>query len=273
MMESYIVVAVMLFLIVALAIKKPWHHPVRRSEGVQLLNGLRQLLEHLQQHRGLSTGYLRGDQSLKSKVDDTRASIRSDLRRLNETALCDHDRWVAFKDHWSRLEQSALSLPVSDNVQQHNHLIANMLQLIEDIAAQNNLLYLTHPGDGISILWRELLYTTEWLGQARALGTGIAAAGQSSGVERIRLGFLCERIQTLSTIAHADLEGHSTSGLQSLKQAGQTVSTLLSIIENEFLSANKPNLPATDYFDQATRAISAQFAVVDEMLAALQKRV
>lgn len=180
---------------------------------------------------------------------------------------------MSFTDHWSRLEGSALTLPVSDNIKQHNQLIANMLQLIEDIAAHHNLLFVTHPGDGVSTLWRELLYTTEWLGQARALGTGIAAAGQSTGVERIRLGFLCERIEALSSIAHADLNGHNQNGLRSLRDAGRTVSVLLSVIETEFLSAAAPKLPATAYFDQATKAISAQFAVVDEMLLALQQKV
>ncbi|MCK2151300.1 MULTISPECIES: nitrate- and nitrite sensing domain-containing protein [Marinobacter] len=272
-MELVIAGSLLLLTVILLAIKKPWHNPARRAEGLLLLKGLRQLLEHLQQHRGLSTGYLGGDHSLKLKVDQTQAAIRADLSNLDASSLACHDRWEAFTDHWSRLERSALSLPVNDNIKQHNQLIANMLQLIEDIAAQYNLLFVTHPGDGVSTLWRELLYTTEWLGQARALGTGIAAAGQSTGVERIRLGFLCERIQALSSIAHTDLKGHNQSGLRSLQEAGQTVSMLLSVIETEFLSAAAPKLAATAYFEQATKAISAQFAVVDEMLTGLQDRV
>lgn len=272
-MELLIAAFCILFTIILLAIRKPWLKPLRRAEGLHLLKGLRQLLEHLQQHRGLSTGYLGGDHSLKPKVDQTRASIRADLNNLDASSLSYHERWEAFTDHWSRLERSALSLPGSENIKQHNQLIANMLQLIEDIAAHHNLLFMTHPGDGVGTLWRELLYTTEWLGQARALGTGIAAAGQSTGVERIRLGFLCERIQALSSIAHTDLAGHNRTGAQSLKEAGQTVSILLSVIETEFLSATAPKLPATAYFDQATQAIGAQFAVVDEMLLSLQHQV
>jgi|TARA_R110000851_G_scaffold332759_1_gene509789 hypothetical protein len=108
------------------------------------------------------------------------------------------------------------------------------------------------------------------LGQAQ---DGIAATGQSTGVERIRLGFLCERIEALSSTAHTDLKGHNRSGLRSLKDAGQTVGVLLSVIETEFLSAAAPKLPAAAYFDQTTKAISAQFAVVDEMLLALQQKV
>ncbi|WP_421844026.1 nitrate- and nitrite sensing domain-containing protein [Marinobacter algicola] len=272
-MELLIAASLSALAVIVVAIKKPWQNPARRAEGLQLLQGLRQLLEHLQQHRGMSTGYLGGDRSLKPKVDQIRASIRVDLHNLDASSLSCHERWASFTDHWSRLEGSALTLPVSDNIKQHNQLIANMLQLIEDIAAQHSLLFMTHPGDGVSTLWRELLHTTEWLGQARALGTGIAAAGQSTGVERIRLGFLCERIEALSSIAHADLNGHNQNGLRSLKDAGRTVSVLLSVIETEFLSAAAPKLPATAYFDQATKAISAQFAVVDEMLLALQEKV
>ena len=272
-MELLIAASLIVLAVIVLAIRTPWQNPARRADGLQLLKGLRQLLEHLQQHRGLSTGYLGGDRSLKPKVDQTRASIHADLHNLDTFSLSCHERWESFTDHWSRLERSSLSLPVGDNIKQHNQLIANMLQLIEDIAAHHNLLFVTHPGDGVSTLWRELLYTTEWLGQARALGTGIAATGQSTGVERIRLGFLCERIEALSSTAHTDLKGHNRSGLRSLKDAGQPVGVLLSVIETEFLSAAAPKLPAAAYFDQATKAISAQFAVVDEMLLALQQKV
>ncbi len=271
-MDLLIAAAVTLLLVLILALKKPWQNSARRAEGLAQLKGLRQLLEHLQQHRGLSTGYLGGDHSLKPKVEQTRATIRTDLNGLDATSLVEHERWVSFIDHWSRLERTALSLPVGDNLKQHNQLIANLLQLIEDIAARYQLLFLSHPGDGVGTLWRELLYTTEWLGQARALGTGIAAAGNSTGVERIRLSFLCERIQALSAVAHNKLQSQNQGGLGSLQEASRTVSTLLSVIETEFLSEAAPKLPASAYFDQATQTISAQFAVVDEMLRMLQGR-
>ena len=269
-MELPIAAAIALLFALILALRKPWRNPARRAEGLAQLKGLRQLLEHLQQHRGLSTGYLGGDHSLIRKVEQARATIRSDLNNLDASGLAEHDRWVSLTDHWSRLEHTALSLPVGDNLKQHNQLIANLLQLIEDIAARYQLLFVNHPGDGVGTLWRELLYTTEWLGQARALGTGIAAAGQSTGVERIRLSFLCERIQALSYVAHSKLQDQGR--LQSLQEASRTVGTLLSVIEGEFLSEAAPKLPATAYFDQATQAIGAQFAVVDEMLRMLQGR-
>ncbi|WP_166263518.1 nitrate- and nitrite sensing domain-containing protein [Marinobacter caseinilyticus] len=262
-----------LVIVAVLVIRKSRRTPARRAEGLRLLKGMRHLLEHLQQHRGLTTGFLGGDHSLKPKIDQIRRTIAGDLSNLDASSLSHHDRWQAFSDHWSRLEGASLSLPVTDNLKQHNQLLANVLPLIEDIAAQHALLFLTQPGDGVATLWRELLYTTEWLGQARALGTGIAAAGQSTGVERIRLGFLCERIRALSTTAHTDLAGHSQTGSLSLKEASQTVATLLSIIDTEFLSESAPKLPASTYFDQATKAIGAQFAVVDEMLLALQHHV
>jgi len=183
-MELLIAASLSALAVIVVAIRKPWQNPARRAEGLHLLKGLRQLLEHLQQNRGLSTGYLGGDRSLKPKVDQTRASIRADLHNLDASSLSCHERWVSFTDHWSRLEGSALTLPVSDNIKQHNQ-----------------------------------------------------------------------------------------NGLRSLKDAGRTVSVLLSVIETEFLSAAAPKLPATAYFDQATKAISAQFAVVDEMLLALQQRV
>lgn len=241
----------------------------QRGQGAQLLLGMRRLLEHLQQHRGLTTGYLRGDRSLAAGIEQARRAISDDLRQLDIASLASFDRWLAFDDHWSRLGRSALSLSVTANLEQHNRMLANLLPLIEDIAASRGLLFVEAPGDGTATIWRELLQTTEWLGQARALGTGIAAAGISSGVERIRLGFLCERIQAQSGEALATLTRSRQGASASLHHARETVNALIAIIEEEFMGERPQAISPSAYFDQATNAIGAQFRVVDEFLATL----
>lgn len=241
----------------------------QRRQGAYLLLAMRRLLEHLQQHRGLTTGYLRGDRSLAAGIEQTRHAISDDLRQLDAPSLASFDRWLAFDDHWSRLGRTALSLSVAANLDQHNRMLANLLQLIEDIAANRGLLFVVSPGDGTGTLWRELLQTTEWLGQARALGTGIAAAGASTGVERIRLGFLCERIRVQSGVALATLARSHQGAGATLDHARETVNGLIAIIEDEFLGGKPLTVLPSAYFDQATNAIGAQFRVVDEFLATL----
>lgn len=241
----------------------------QRRQGAQQLLGMRRLLEHLQQHRGLTTGYLRGDRSLAAGIEQVRRAISNDFRQLDTASLASFDRWLAFDDHWSRLGRSALSLSVAANLEQHNRMLANLLPLIEDIAASRGLLFVEAPGDGTGTLWRELLQTTEWLGQARALGTGIAAAGTSSGVERIRLGFLCERIQAQSGEVLATLTRSRQGSGTSLDHARETVNALIATIEDEFLGERPLSISPSVYFDQATNAIGAQFRVVDEFLATL----
>ena len=108
-------------------------------------------------------------------------------------------------------------------------------------------------------MWQQLLYSAEYIGQARAIGTGIAAAGESSGVQRIKLNFLLTRIQAL-------LE---TRELQSVEA---DIKRLIDTI-NEHIILDKPDIDADEYFNLATHTLNQVLAKFDEFVRMLSDKV
>ncbi|MFC6672854.1 nitrate- and nitrite sensing domain-containing protein [Marinobacterium aestuariivivens] len=117
------------------------------------------------------------------------------------------------------------------------------------------------------------MQTAEWAGQARALGTGIAASGRSCPEQRVRLRFLHQKIRQLSETAFQALQqnpGAETPGFR-LPQCQQAVQTFLQCLEQELLDQERPQIDARHYFQQATRAVDELLALVDAALDQLRR--
>lgn len=106
----------------------------------------------------------------------------------------------------------------------------------------------------------------ECLGQARALGSAAAAAGQCAPVARVRLGFLLTRAESL--LAAACRADRSVEGVQ----AQQAVARLLEILRQDLLAASPPRVSAQTCFAVATEAIDGVFAWIDAQGGMLQER-
>ncbi|WP_156491858.1 MULTISPECIES: hypothetical protein [unclassified Oleiphilus] len=64
---------------------------------------------------------------------------------------------------------------MTNNIEQHNRLIINLLYLIEN-QAESYLPMLSFGRDsGLDVIWKELLETIEAIGQTRAIGMGVVS--------------------------------------------------------------------------------------------------
>ena len=244
-------------------------HQQRRQlirANLRQLTLLRALVAGLQRHRGLSNGVLCGDRSLTEDLLSVRRGLDQQMGTVPSLPTTHRDGWDNLIDHWSRLREGNATSPVN-NLQQHHHIIRNSLFLMEDIASEIDLSG-GRPALGyLPCLWREVMQAAEWTGQARALGTGIAAAGESSAEQRVRLRFLCEKIQALSQTAFNTLRQHANThplpaGLH-LDQSEQRVAEFLHCLEQELLGKEKPVIAAKVFFHCATLAIDELLGVVD----------
>eukprot|EP00487_Bulimina_marginata_P001267 TRINITY_DN1270_c1_g1_i1.p1 TRINITY_DN1270_c1_g1~~TRINITY_DN1270_c1_g1_i1.p1 ORF type:complete len:106 (+),score=46.77 TRINITY_DN1270_c1_g1_i1:97-414(+) len=87
-------------------------------------------------------------------------------------------------------------------------MIANLLYVLEDEAESSHLSSLSLPTmPNVGFVWRELVASTEAIGQTRAIGVGVATIGNCNSVDKIRLSFLEQNIiktskDTLSKLSH-----------------------------------------------------------------------
>jgi len=244
----------------------------KRHQTLQLLKSLRLLIADIQKHRGLSNGLLSGDTSLRHSLQHTRSAIEQNTSSLQQhnvyTYLISNERWQGHVDHWQRLKE-ANEITAENNLQQHHAMIRNLIFLAEDISNESGITNLPEHTYAHCI-WREVMQTAEWAGQARALGTGMAAKASSTPQERIRMRFLCDKIQELSVIAFAILakqtEESTNTTTFDLSTANNAVSQLIFCIQDQLLNSNSPNISAKDYFNQATQTIDVLLDLVDKTL-------
>lgn len=254
-----------LALVIFLAVLVPllWWSRQRRlaiaqfARGLAYVKALRVLLTHIQQHRGLTTGFLSGNRELSGDIANLEKRIAGDLQELKALGgwLKNNSLWLSILDHWGRLSRRYSESNTNENLRQHNLLISHLMYLIDDVAEahrlQRKVAQANEPED-----WRDLLVIAEVIGQARALGTGVAAQGQCSSVQRIQLFHLCHKI-----------EQHLQQPLpDSVRLA---VEQLLECIQADMV-LDHPGINAQDYFKLASCSLDQVLALFDGQIARLR---
>ncbi|NVK72243.1 hypothetical protein C0J08_03800 [Marinomonas sp. CT5] len=242
--------------------------------NIRQLALLRILIAEFQRHRGLSNGVLCGDTSMSQDLAITRKKLDQHILTAQEFNGAHRNAWSGVIDHWSRLREGRNS-DRANNLVQHHLIIRNSIFLMEDVASEIDLTQGLPELGYLPCIWREVIQAAEWAGQARALGTGIAAAGQSSVEQRVRMHFLYQKIELLAGKAFATLKHHATEYPQmnefNLQHGEQVVANFLGCIKQELLGSEAPVIAAKTYFQQATQAIDELLALVDTALGQLNQ--
>lgn len=243
------------FLLISLR-RKTQQASVLFAQGIEYIKILRSLLTYIQQHRGLTTGYINGNLGAKVDIETLEATIKRTLSAVDSAGEWMHGnvKWSSLVDHWSRLGGLYTQGDADKNFKQHNILIANLLYLIDDVADVHHLTKIT--GDAMDTDWRYLLSIAEYIGQARALGTGVAAKGECSSVLRIQLNHLRNKIASSIDSTWPD-------------QSRTEIQHLLHCIETQLI-VDRPSIQAGDYFKLATRCIEHVLNQFDRQIERLQ---
>lgn len=272
---SLLVPIISLLAVTGLAVTFSLHRNKQRGLNtkrcLQELADLKQVVILIQRHRGLSCGYLNGDIAL----DDSITPLQQELNQL----WCSFDQahphiqqdklYMGIREHWSRLQGHWRKQVLSNNMEQHNRLILNLLYLIENEAERNALLVKLSRTHGHDIAWKELLDTIETIGQTRATGMAVIAVGECSAVARIKLKFLLDKGQSqLEQIEQhfgkcqaspSEWSLSNASNQHLLKEAQQRTQALFNCIEEQVISTAElsyQQLSAKHFFDLASAAIS-----------------
>jgi len=249
-----------------------------RLEGIRINRLTKQLLLDLQQHRGMVNAFLSGDSSFKQKIGQKQTAIGQDIAALNAfhgQGLMTVKRWEGILGDWQTLHTECLALPAEDSVRRHCELIRAVLYLIGDIAERSQIAGMCAADFAlVDTLWSKLPAVAEGLGQARAVGSGVAAKGYCSSVARIKLRFLEERVRETmglvnNELAHTGLT-QAASFVQTWKETNIAVQEFLALLDEKLIGAGRPTIDAGQYFAAGTKALDAVFLAFDQASTALE---
>lgn len=249
-----------------------------RLQGIRVNRLTKQLFLDLQQHRGMVNAFLSGDNSFKQKIEQKQTAIGQDITALNAfhgNGLLTAKRWEGIIDDWRTLSAECLKLPAEESFRRHSGIIRSVLYSIGDIAERSQLVGLCAADFAlVDTLWSKLPEVAEGLGQARGLGTSVAAKGSCSSVARIKLRFLEEYVRETmdlvnSELDHADLS-QAASFVQIWKETHAAIREFLILLDEKLIGVDRPTIDAGHYFNAGTKALDALFQAFDQASTAIE---
>ena len=258
----------------------------KEQQGLEYIIPLRQLLQHLPEHRGLTNRYLSGDSSVKNLIHNKRQLIAQDIEQVDKIdkqlgrELNISNQWHTFKNSWKHLEKNAFNGPKQEIFNQHSQLIEAILLLMKDISDHSNL-SLDPKLDSYYLIQSVISvipHITENLGQARGLASGIAVTKAPSPQQTIKLTSLLafvkkdlqefkRNVQVLSRAnpgAYANIKAD-------YQQAITKSERYLNLLKQEILHTQAIQADPASIFNQGTEAIAQNFKTLDIMIPELSK--
>jgi methyl-accepting chemotaxis protein len=258
----------------------------QEQSGLSYISTVRQLYQNLPQHRGMTHAYRNGQSDFKNKIIAKRKVITADIAAIDtiDTLLGKEFKttplWNEIKQDWSTLQNNAFSEQPQHVFDAHTALISKLYQLIELISNQSGLVL--DPKLNTSFIIDSLVYklplVTETLGQARGLGSGVAASGRISLQERVKLGSLLAIINTNSTVTQHNLEitlvenPHLTQKLSNLiSQRDVAMDNFSGSVTRELLLSDFVTIDSARLFSLGTTAIEANYQLYDTLIPTLDE--
>lgn len=251
--------------------------------GVEYLRPLRQLYEHVPQHRGLTNAFMSGDRSQRDQLRAVQAAVDQDLRALEEVdlrlgaILGTEGSLEALNRAWRDLRAAVNegTVAAAPAFNRHTQLIDEITELIRQVGDQSNLIldpdldsyYLM---DAVIIRLPEV---AEAAGQLRGLGAGIAARGEINLNEKVELTQLSTELQSgvqaIERGMQVAFETNAALGermTETVRSSLSGSSSFLEIARRQVILPEVPEVDAALFFEEGTSTISGILRLYDEAL-------
>jgi methyl-accepting chemotaxis protein len=248
--------------------------------GVEYLQAIRLPMQHIQQHRGMTAAYLGGATQFKSRIMNKRPTIDKYFADLQETesklgnALNVKGSTQQLIQKWNAIKENSLEMKQADAIKVHSKLVADILALMTKVADSSQLTLdpkLDSYYMGASLV-TNLPTLLENMGQARAVGSSVAAKGEFTQKSFVKLSVLATNIKAYAgqlesalnaaMEENADIKNDLGSTIQSNQHAIEAIDKLL---HKELLDAEKITVSSDVVFNTATQAIDGSYKLFDAM--------
>ncbi|QID17315.1 hypothetical protein G3580_06445 [Nitrogeniibacter mangrovi] len=246
--------------------------PVDAAEAVGTCRLMLGLVRNMQQHRGMSSAWLAGDAGFGPRMDARRRDITDLFVRLEQALeseyvrACPYPEQAAFEElrqQWQALVDGLAQRSAEDSITRHSFLIATVLDWLSGYgeARLAPLVQGSGTAAGVRSYTHRLPAVTEALGQARAIGSSVAARKGCSPVARVRLLFLIARAEALVAQSTRDPAVAGEAAVRD--RARHCVAEMARVVRADMLMRAGVTVSADDYFALATQTIDAVFAWIE----------
>lgn len=237
-----------------------------------------QVVQLMQQHRGMSSAALAGNEALQGKLPAKADAVNNAIRKAESVMAQEgvkvDDGWGKAMAQWKILSSEGLEMTRPANFNEHTAMIGQLLAFNVDMAEHAKLL-MDQETDAyylINALVDRLPMTLEKMGQARAKGAAALARRNVSYEESASYGSEVERIlglkQELSNglMKAARFNPDIKDKLERFDaEFSEKLDAMLQVVREDVIGGSYSTEPSA-YFELATAAINVGYSQAEQVL-------
>ena len=260
-------------LIFSLSAKSLFSNSAQADNSVYI-GSLKNLVIATQKTRGLTNSYMNGNIAAMLLVYANRKDMKKAIGIMESLPLAAdpviNSRATTISQSLITLNNKAFKMKPTDAFASYTEQIGQTLMLAQSVSKRFSK-DLNPFGQEASVIMMEvMLPMTEYVGQLRGFGSGLAAKGTISKAELEKIYVLVNEVKTLNSSLQAQMTG-LTSKYQ--RKLGSDINAQIAAVdskanaytllaERKFLSDIK-NIDPNEYFDQGTALIGAIIKAYD----------
>ena len=252
----------------------------REVVGVEFLQAARLPIQHIQQHRGMTAAYLNGASDFKSRIMSKRQDVDKYFAQLQQTEdklgeqLDVKGTTAQLVQQWEAIKNNSLNQKTGVAIKSHSKLVADLLTLMSTVSDNSGIsldpkIDTSYMGASLVSVLPNLM---ENMGQARAVGSGVAAKGEFTQASFVRLSVLVNNIELYAKQLESNLAATVDANQEIKSKLGdminvnnQAVAEMKNLLQNDLLKPEKITISGDKVFSTATHAINGSYRLFDAM--------
>ncbi len=267
-------------------IKKEIYFIESEKLGVKYIRAARLPMQHIQQHRGMTAAYLNGATEFKPRIISKRQDIDKYFSQLQ---IIENELGATLKlkgttsqlmQKWQNIKANSMNQQAPVTIKHQSELVANILTLMVKAADSSGItldpeLDTYYIGASLVTILPNLM---ENMGQARAVGSGVAAKGEFTQDSFVRMSVLINNISTLASQLESSLASAVNANDNIKRDLGsmingnnKAVANMKNLLVNDLLKPKEITISGDKVFNTATQAINGSYKLFDAMVPELIK--
>ena len=278
-------------------------------DGLQYVKALRQLAQHIPEHRGMTNAFLNGNAGIKTNILAKRDQIKADVAAMDALdaeygeTLATRSSWAQLNSELQRLLSEAFDGSAPEVFTRHSELIEKFQDHIKHASIQSELTFTDSKQAFymVALVTEQFPVMTDVLGIMRGMGSGIAAVGTISEGQKSRLAELHgEAVGEMKLVNYnlgeavthdPELGQRLQDGIRSMREKSKDFlhlidtellqadsmtgenNELMTLMSSEERTAGHVTVDSNQVFEIGTAAIKTYFGLLDTLIAELEQNL
>lgn len=246
-----------------------------QAEISQYINSLKELVVATQKTRGLTNSYLNGNLIALMLVQDTKNDMKKAIGKMESLKLASdpviNQRATDVSNKLVELNRKGLKLKPEVAFERYTQEIEQILMLAQTVGKRGGEHMTPFAQEASFVMMEEMLPLSEYVGQLRGMGSGIAAKGEITKEQKEALAIIISEIMALKSELKQNIEKLRSKSEKNYASSIDTKSTKINsmieayveFVRKEFYK-NEFSINPDDYFAKGTEIIAEIILAYDD---------